>query len=136
MGFAHYADGEKRRLLSQLDELSWGFEYLEPFDLQKGLRFTLGRAGHILGSCWARLEAADGQSVVFSGDLGPKDTPILPDPDIPDPCDLLVMESTYGDRLHEDRKKRVQRLGRIVEKALSDGGKVLIPAFSLDAPRS
>ena len=131
MSFAHYADGEKERLLSQLDELSWGFEYLEPFDLQKGLRFTLGRAGHILGSCWARLEAADGQSVVFSGDLGPQDTPILPDPDIPDPCDLLVMESTYGDRFHGDRKKRVERLGRIVEKALSDGGKILVPAFSL-----
>jgi len=69
--------------------------------------------------------------VIFSGDLGVKDTPILPDPDIPGPCDILVMESTYGDRLHEDRTERIQRLGNILTKALSDNGKVFIPAFSL-----
>lgn len=70
-------------------------------------------------------------SVVFSGDLGPPDTPLLPDPDVPDSCDLLVMESTYGDRVHEDRKERIMRLGEVLTRALEDRGKVYIPAFSL-----
>ena len=98
---------------------------------RRGIRFTLGRAGHILGSCWIRFDLPGGESIVFSGDLGANNTPILPDPDIPEPCDLLVMESTYGDRCHEDRTRRVQRLGGILERALADNGKVLIPAFAL-----
>ncbi|MFH0724739.1 MAG: MBL fold metallo-hydrolase [Pseudomonadota bacterium] len=122
---------EKERLLSSLEELSWGFEYLESFSLRKGIRFTLGRAGHILGSCWIRFDLPDGKSLVFSGDLGAENTPILPDPDIPESCDLLVLESTYGDRCHEDRGRRVERLARILKKALADRGKVLIPAFAL-----
>jgi metallo-beta-lactamase family protein len=115
-----------------IDDLSWGFEYDEVFDLRRGVRFKLYRAGHILGSCIIRFEAdRPDWSVVFSGDLGAADTPILPDPEIPDPCDLLVLESTYGDRLHDDRSQRIDRLSRILETALSDGGKVLIPAFAL-----
>ena len=51
MGFTHLARDEKERLLADLDELSWGFEYQECFSLRKGIWFTLGRAGHILGSC-------------------------------------------------------------------------------------
>lgn len=131
LGFTDRSPAERDRLLKTLDDLSWGFEYNETFSLKKGIRFTLGRAGHILGSCWIRFEMPDGYSIVCSGDLGAKDTPILPDPDIPAPCDLLVMESTYGDRCHEDRKGRVERLERVLRRALSDGGKVYIPAFAL-----
>jgi len=69
--------------------------------------------------------------VVFSGDFGAKDTPILCDPDVPEGCDLLILESTYGDRLHGDRRDRVGRLGEILDRALTDDGKVLIPAFAL-----
>lgn len=71
------------------------------------------------------------ETIVFSGDLGSRETPLLPDPDIPEPCDLLVMESTYGDRVHGDRKSRIERLGSVLSRALADDGKVLIPAFSL-----
>jgi len=131
LGFTDYSRGEKRQLLADLDELSWGFEYGEDFSLKKGLRFRLGRAGHILGSCWVRFEFPDGRAATFSGDLGAAETPILPDPDVPEPCDLLVMESTYGDRLHDDRSRRVERLGAVLRRALSDGGKVFVPAFSL-----
>jgi metallo-beta-lactamase family protein len=70
-------------------------------------------------------------SVLFSGDLGAKGTPILPDPQTPEPADLVVLESTYGDRLHDDRVHRIQRLGRVLNRALADGGKVFIPAFAL-----
>lgn len=131
LGFSDRRRQEKTRLLNAIDELSWGFEYNQAFDLARSIRFTLGRAGHILGSCWIRFDLPGGESVVFSGDLGPKQTPILPDPDIPESCDLLVLESTYGDRLHEDRAQRVERLRRILKKALADRGKVYIPAFAL-----
>lgn len=119
-------------VLEALDELCWGFEYGEAFDLRKGVTFKLGRAGHILGSCFVRFESQSPEwSVIFSGDLGAKNTPILPDPEPPDVCDLLILESTYGDRLHEDRTERVERLGKVLKRCLADGGKVFIPAFSL-----
>jgi metallo-beta-lactamase family protein len=70
--------------------------------------------------------------VLFSGDLGAADTPILVrDPEAPDTADLVIMESTYGDRLHEPRDQRIRQLGEILTRALADGGKVFIPAFSL-----
>ncbi|MBN2232971.1 MAG: MBL fold metallo-hydrolase [Deltaproteobacteria bacterium] len=119
-----------KQLLAEVERLTWSFEYGREFDLKNGIRFQLGRAGHILGSAWVRL-ALGGESVVFSGDLGAPETPLLPAPDIPAPCDLLVMESTYGDRLHGDRRERVARLGAILQHALADGGRVFIPAFAL-----
>ena len=70
-------------------------------------------------------------SVIFSGDLGCTDTPILPDPDPPESCDLLILESTYGDRNHTGRKERIERLEGLLDKALADNGIVYIPAFSL-----
>ena len=115
-----------------IDDLSWGFEYGEPFDLEKGITFKLGRAGHILGSCFIRFQdEQSGCSVLFSGDLGAIDTPILPDPDAPETADLVVMESTYGDRLHARRDQRIKELGAILSRAVADNGKVFIPAFSL-----
>ncbi len=129
--FTTFDPDKKEKILSDIEEMTWGFEYGESFILRKGIRFSMGRAGHILGSCWIRFEMEGGSSIVFSGDIGPKNTPILPDPDIPEPCDLLVMESTYGDRNHEDRTMRRQRLGEVLSKAIVDDGKVLIPAFSL-----
>ncbi len=135
MGFSKRSKGEVKRLEAAIDELSWGFEYQQSFRLNKGVRFKLGRAGHILGSSFVHFTIPNGDGtpskVLFSGDLGCKGSPILCDPDTPDPCDLLVMESTYGNRNHEDRTERVERLEKVLRKALSDGGKVFIPAFSL-----
>ena len=88
-----------------------------------------------MGSCFFRfvipLENARIYTVIFSGDLGCCNTPILPDPDTPDSCDLLVLESTYGNRLHEGREERLSRLEKALVRALADKGKVFIPAFSL-----
>ena len=132
MGFSDRNPSQIEKIKVSLDDFAWGFEYGRSFDLKAGIRFKLGNAGHILGSCFVRFESSDPPwSVVFSGDLGPPDTPILPDPDIPDPCDLLILESTYGDRLHEDRRARAGRLGQILSKALSDNGKVFVPVFAL-----
>lgn len=132
LSFSGMSDDKTDRLIHTIDELSWGFEFGETFDLKKGLRFKLGQAGHILGSCFIRFEAANpAWSVIFSGDLGARNTPLLPDPDAPAPCDLLILESTYGNRHHEDRTQRLHRLGEALSHSLSDGGKVFIPAFAL-----
>ncbi|MGR5456788.1 MBL fold metallo-hydrolase, partial [Vibrio alfacsensis] len=69
--------------------------------------------------------------VVFSGDLGPDNTPLLPDPKPPKRADYLFLESTYGDSNHEDVKTRSRRLLEIIQRSVSDGGVILIPAFSV-----
>jgi len=101
----------------------------------EGLQIRLQRAGHILGSAYVECAlVGDGEPerrVVFSGDLGAPNTPLLPAPQPPERADLLVLESTYGDRRHEDRAMRAARLRAAVEHALRDGGTVLIPAFSI-----
>jgi metallo-beta-lactamase family protein len=99
-------------------------------------RIRLQRAGHILGSAYVEIDLAypqTGQSkrVVFSGDLGAPHAPFLMPPESPERADILVLESTYGDRLHEDRANRRKRLEAVIEQALEDQGTVLIPAFSI-----
>ncbi|MBM7454574.1 metallo-beta-lactamase family protein [Oceanisphaera litoralis] len=94
------------------------------------IEVRLQRAGHILGSAYVECEAG-GQRIVFSGDLGAPHSPLLIAPEPPEACDVLVMESTYGDRNHESRLDRRLRLKEAIEHALADGGTLLIPAFSL-----
>jgi metallo-beta-lactamase family protein len=87
-------------------------------------------AGHILGSAITELWA-DGKKLVFSGDLGPKGTPILRDPTPIAQADLVLMESTYGDRNHRERIETIHELGDIFERAMQERGNVLIPAFAV-----
>lgn len=132
MRFEHLSDDAREDVTRRIDDLSWGFECGPTFDLKRGISFKLGRAGHILGSCFVRLESArDGFSILFSGDLGNRDTPLLPDPETADPADFLILESTYGNRLHGDRTQRVRQLAGVLTHCLADGGKVFIPAFAL-----
>jgi metallo-beta-lactamase family protein len=121
---------ERKKMIERIDDLSWGFEFNESFRLKKKISFTLGRAGHILGSCFVQIKTKE-DSIVFSGDLGATGSPILCEPDIPEPCDYLCLESTYGDRNHENRTNRIQKLGEVLTRALSDQGNVYIPSFSL-----
>lgn len=101
------------------------------------VRIKLHNAGHILGSAYVSCQLhGNGQSkkthtVVFSGDLGAPHSPLLRAPRAPYGCDTLVLESTYGDSLHEGRRGRRQRLGAVLRRAISDNGVVLIPAFSI-----
>ncbi|MBM9515030.1 MBL fold metallo-hydrolase [Desulfobulbus marinus] len=136
MSFSGRSKNKMQRLEADIDELSWGFELYETFTLKKGISFKLKNAGHILGSCFIQfsfpgIASHDRFNITFSGDLGCTDTPILPDPDPPESCDLLVLESTYGDRLHPSRKDRVETLRNLLKKALADKGIVYIPAFAL-----
>ncbi len=98
------------------------------------LAVRLQRAGHILGSAYVECDARVGISeerIVFSGDLGAPHAPLLPAPQSPERADRLVIESTYGDKDHEDRETRRYRLKAVLEHALEDGGTVLVPAFSI-----
>jgi len=99
-------------------------------DVADGVKVRLKRAGHILGSAYVEVDA-EGQRVVFSGDLGATYAPLLYAPKSPYRADLLVLESTYGDRAHEGRRERQQRLQAVLERTLENKGTTLIPAFSL-----
>ncbi|MFN3712850.1 MAG: MBL fold metallo-hydrolase [Alcanivoracaceae bacterium] len=123
--------------------------YRRWYPLFDGLDIRLQRAGHILGSAYiecrttpsnntivgaqssGQLKTATPTRIIFSGDLGAPHSPILPAPKSPWGCDILVLESTYGDRRHEDRRRRRERLKRVLTRALEDQGTVLIPAFSI-----
>lgn len=99
-------------------------------------RIRLQRAGHILGSSYVECELSGAawpqrQRVLFSGDLGAPHAPLLPAPQPPWQADVVVLETTYGDRNHENRRARRERLQAVVEHALRDGGTVIIPAFSI-----
>ncbi|MBH3390254.1 MBL fold metallo-hydrolase [Pseudomonas putida] len=97
-------------------------------------RIRLQRAGHLLGSAYVECDMQHGQAnsrYVFSGDLGACGNPLLRPVQPPERADVLVLESTYGDRLHAHAGDRRQRLEAAIDRALADKGTILIPAFSL-----
>jgi metallo-beta-lactamase family protein len=87
-------------------------------------------AGHILGSAHIALQL-DGRRIVFSGDVGRWDVPLLKDPEPPDPADLLVLESTYGGRLHPSGTDLDTALAEVVDSIVAAAGVLVIPAFSI-----
>ncbi|MBU6417182.1 MAG: MBL fold metallo-hydrolase, partial [Xanthomonadaceae bacterium] len=113
-------------------------EYAVPTEILPGVRLTLRDAGHILGSATVEIDADEQvdqtrttRRLVFTGDLGPDGTPILCDPAPVPAADLVVMESTYGDRLHKSREDTIAELAAIFAAAHKDGGNVVIPAFAV-----
>lgn len=104
--------------------------YNEVIDVLPGVQMMLHDAGHILGAASVELRS-EGRTLVFSGDIGPRNTPILRDPAALKKADLVLLESTYGDRLHKDRNMTMSQFGDILQSAAETGGKVLIPAFAV-----
>jgi metallo-beta-lactamase family protein len=108
----------------------------EALEVAAGVRAGFRIAGHILGSSLVLLEldgaGADGagRRVLFSGDLGHYNQPIIPDPAPPPACDYMLVESTYGDRLHDAEDPR-DALARVINEAAKRGGPLLIPAFAV-----
>lgn len=108
----------------------------ENVEIAKGVRLSLHIAGHILGSSLVLLELdgagedRKGRRVLFSGDLGHYDQPIIRDPAPPPACDYMLVESTYGDRLHDPIDPK-DSLARIINEAAARGGPLLIPAFAV-----
>ena len=108
--------------------------YDQPFEPIPGVRATLIDAGHILGSAQVVLEMEEaGRKVrlVFSGDLGRRGMPILQDPSPTGAADYLLMECTYGDRLHEPPDAVYRRLRETINTTAERGGKVILPAFAV-----
>lgn len=111
-----------------------GVDYGERVEAGRGVDLTFRDAGHILGSSFVEVRAGSGKSprtVVFSGDLGMRNRPLLNDPEPPGEADIVVIESTYGDRRHKDRDASLNELAAVVRDTVGRGGNVLIPAFAV-----
>ncbi len=110
------------------------YEYGEEFELCEGIRARFTDAGHLLGSACVELWLTEGdetRKIVFSGDLGNVDQPIIRDPQPMSGADYVVMESTYGDRSHEAPESYTEALAQIIDETFARGGNVIIPAFAV-----
>ena len=112
-----------------------GMPYRKWFEVTDGVRAMYTEAGHILGSASVVLELQEGATtrrVVFSGDIGRHDLPIIRNPEPPTGgADVILCESTYGNRDHESVEGARDELGRVVRETAARGGRVLIPAFAV-----
>lgn len=116
-------------------ELFQGKNYNDWFDVCPGVRAQFIEAGHVLGAAMVVIEAEENgkkRRVGFTGDLGRNTLPIIRDPAPMPPVDALICESTYGDRLHGDIMKSKEMLKDVIVRTAQRGGKILIPAFSLE----
>lgn len=111
---------------------SWeGVSYGETINLPDGVTATFESAGHILGSAVITLER-NGKRFIFTGDIGNVPQPLLDAPTVPKDYDYILMESVYGDRLHEGVETRSQKLRAYIEETQQKNGTLIIPAFSLE----
>jgi len=114
-------------------------EYGQMVDLCEGVQVRFNDAGHLLGSAaveiWA-TENGETRKIVFSGDLGNVDQPVIRDPDYVDEADYVVMESTYGDKNHQPPESYTEALAALIDDVFSRGGNIIIPSFAVAARRS
>jgi metallo-beta-lactamase family protein len=106
-----------------------------PHELIPGIEATFYDAGHILGSASILLkikEQGETKRILFSGDLGYSNRAIIPDPATPPEADIVVMETTYGDRLHKQLQPSIEELYEAINTTISRNGNVLIPSFALE----
>ncbi|HWR00394.1 MAG TPA: MBL fold metallo-hydrolase [Chlorobaculum sp.] len=111
-----------------------GLDYGQKQEVVPGISVRLHDAGHILGSAFVEVEVTEGdqtRTFVFSGDLGQYESPILNDPEAIGRADVVIVESTYGDRLHRNFDQTVAEIGEIIRTACRDCGNILIPAFAI-----
>ena len=109
-------------------------EYKEKVDLCEGVSAVFTDAGHLLGSASITLELEENgvhKTIVFSGDIGNVDQPIIRDPQLLKKADYVVMESTYGDRSHGARPDYVELLSEVIQRTFDRGGSVVIPSFAV-----
>lgn len=121
--------------LNVLDFFGRTAAYDEPLDLAPGIRASFLDAGHILGSASVLIEAQEASArrrIGFSGDIGNAGRPLLRAPTVPTDLDAVVMETTYGDRLHKPIGPSVEELYVAMGRTLDAGGNVVIPTFALE----
>jgi metallo-beta-lactamase family protein len=117
--------------LEALDRFTVHMEYGDEVELASGLRVKFHDAGHILGAAFVEINA-EGKRLVFSGDLGNRGKPLVEDPAYPPKADVLVLESTYGDRVHRPIEESIELLRRAIVDTFAQGGNVIIPSFALE----
>ena len=125
-----YTEDDARKVAQAFNYVKFG----EWTELAEDLKVRFSHAGHILGSAVTELGIRDGDDwkrVVFTGDLGRRDKPLLNDPETVERCDVVITESTYGNRIHPEAGDVKAELQRVICEAAGRGGKVIIPAFSL-----
>jgi metallo-beta-lactamase family protein len=120
-----YTSEDAARALTHLQPVG----YNRAIPLASGVEVSFINAGHLLGSAYAQINA-DGQTILFGGDLGRYGRPVLPDPSSVDHADVVLVESTYGDRLHPTDDGGA-RLAALIKTTIARGGKVIIPAFAI-----
>ena len=120
-----YTEAEAFNALTRLQPV--GYDRAMP--VAEGVDVDFINAGHLLGSAYARVKA-NGQTILFGGDLGRFGRPVLPDPTMVDAADYLLVESTYGNRIHEQDDDG-EKLAGLVRETAERGGKVIIPAFAI-----
>ncbi|MDS1030135.1 MBL fold metallo-hydrolase [Bacillota bacterium LX-D] len=111
------------------------FNYNEKIDLASNIQLYFHDAGHILGSAIAELFVKENNKdfkIVFSGDIGNTNQPIINDPTVILEADYVVMESTYGNRLHQDIDNKLEKLAAIVKETMQKGGNLIIPSFAVE----
>jgi len=127
---ALYNEGDVDQTVRQFRDVEYG----QSVEVTPGVHATFHDAGHILGSAIIELRVSDGRqetTIVFSGDLGRTDTPILRDPTRLSHADFVLVESTYGDREHADHEKSIGELAEAVQEVARDRGVMLVPAFAI-----
>ena len=110
-------------------------EYRKSIDLGEGVETTLYDAGHVLGSSIIRVKVRQGgeeRIIIFSGDIGRPDRPILCDPTVFDEGHYVVIESTYGDRVHLETKEIGQQIADVINATIKAGGNIIAPSFALE----
>ena len=110
-------------------------KYKQPIEIGAGIEATFCDAGHVLGSSIIRIKVSqDGQdrTVIFSGDIGRPDRPIVQDPSIVEQADYVLVESTYGDRVHEGPEDTKKLIAEVINSARQAGGNIIVPSFALE----
>lgn len=131
------AEREGIELLYDLEDLekTWtlarGMDYENKIELKNGVTATLHDAGHILGSTITEFDFA-GKKIYFTGDLGNPPTPLLNSPYFPEDADYVIVESAYGNRIHEDRVHRKELLEDVIVETMTRGGVLMIPSFAME----
>jgi metallo-beta-lactamase family protein len=127
---ALYDERDVEQTVRQFHDVAYG----KMVEVATGVHAIFHDAGHILGSAIIELRVSDGReetTIVFSGDLGRSDTPILRNPERLSHADYVLVESTYGDREHADHDKAVEELAEAVREVGSDRGVMLVPSFAI-----
>jgi len=120
--------------LDALDSLGYFHpvaRYNDPVHLNNHIQVTFRDAGHIIGSSFLEIRA-DGMRILFSGDLGNRGKPIIRDPSMPHEADVVVVETTYANRMHRGMDESITELRDVINETFLRGGNVLIPAFAIE----